>query len=194
MGLYVYLLELTVLEILEPPLQSYISHLGKYASYSGFWVLIRFDRKYLVSAPINTYYYTQMIGDAKQPPTLLAASNFKGFAVIGKIQSTSLNPFSFIFRRGPIHGWWCAVVHQPEQLVRIGFLSTSDRNECPNTYSYRSVRNLIIDLRKMPASAPAIGLHWQVSQSTSLINVVVEMSKENGTQHQGLIFLRSGII
>ncbi|KAI6153063.1 glycoside hydrolase family 55 protein [Pisolithus tinctorius] len=51
---------------------------------------------------------------------------------------------------------------------------------------YRSVRNLIIDLRQMPTTAPAIGLHWQVSQATSLINVVVEMSKENGTQHQGL--------
>lgn len=47
------------------------------------------------------------------------------------------------------------------------------------------MRNLVIDLRRMNATAPAIGLHWQVSQSTSLINVVVEMSQENGTQHQG---------
>ena len=47
------------------------------------------------------------------------------------------------------------------------------------------MRNLIIDLRRMNATAPAIGLHWQVSQATSLINVVVEMSQENGTQHQG---------
>jgi len=40
-------------------------------------------RTYLISAPIVPYYYTQMIGDAKVPPTLLAASSFNGFAVIG---------------------------------------------------------------------------------------------------------------
>lgn len=52
--------------------------------------------------------------------------------------------------------------------------------------SYRSVRNLIIDLRRVNATTPAIGIHWQVSQSTSLINVAVEMSQANGTQHQGI--------
>jgi len=41
------------------------------------------DRTYLVSSAIDTYYYTQMIGDAKKPPTLLASSSFNGFAVIG---------------------------------------------------------------------------------------------------------------
>ena len=44
-------------------------------------------RTYLVSAPILAYYYTQMIGDAKNPPTLLAASNFTGLAVIGSSRS-----------------------------------------------------------------------------------------------------------
>lgn len=39
---------------------------------------------YLVSSAIDTYYYTQMIGDAKNPPTLLASSQFSGFAVIGQ--------------------------------------------------------------------------------------------------------------
>jgi hypothetical protein len=38
---------------------------------------------YLVSAPIVAYYYTQIVGDAKQPPTLLASANFNGMAVIG---------------------------------------------------------------------------------------------------------------
>lgn len=41
-------------------------------------------RDYLVSSPINTYYYTQMIGDARTLPTLFASSNFTGLAVIGK--------------------------------------------------------------------------------------------------------------
>jgi len=57
--------------------------------------------------------------------------------------------------------------------------------------SYRSVRNLIIDLRQVPAYTTAIGLHWQVAQATSLINVVVEMSTAPGNNHQG-IFMENG--
>ncbi|KAG2049894.1 glycoside hydrolase family 55 protein [Suillus hirtellus] len=98
---------------------------------------------YLVSSAIDTYYYTQIIGDAKKPPTLLASSSFNGFA----------------------HSSWAS--------------------------SYRSVRNLIIDLRRIPASTSAIGLHWQVSQGTSLINVVVEMSTASDNNHQGM-FMENG--
>jgi hypothetical protein len=39
---------------------------------------------YRISSPIIAYYYTQLVGDAKVPPTLLAASGFSGFAVIGQ--------------------------------------------------------------------------------------------------------------
>ena len=53
------------------------------------------------------------------------------------------------------------------------------------TTSFRSVRNFVIDVRQMPASASATGLHWQVAQATSLINVVVNMSKKLGNNHQG---------
>jgi glucan 1,3-beta-glucosidase len=37
---------------------------------------------YLVSSPIIALYYSQLIGDAKNPPTILAAPTFDGFAVI----------------------------------------------------------------------------------------------------------------
>ncbi|KAK7049313.1 hypothetical protein VNI00_005914 [Paramarasmius palmivorus] len=37
---------------------------------------------YLVSSPIIAYYYTQLVGDAKAPPTLLASANFDGMAII----------------------------------------------------------------------------------------------------------------
>ena len=37
---------------------------------------------YLVSTPIIQYYFTQLVGDALNPPTLLASSNFAGIAVI----------------------------------------------------------------------------------------------------------------
>jgi hypothetical protein len=52
--------------------------------------------------------------------------------------------------------------------------------------SYRSVRNFVIDLTAMPATTSATGLHWQVSQATSLYNVVVNMSTASNTAHQGL--------
>ena len=39
-------------------------------------------RTSLVSQPIVAWYYTQLIGDARNPPTLLAAANFVGIAVI----------------------------------------------------------------------------------------------------------------
>ncbi|KAI6146888.1 glycoside hydrolase family 55 protein [Pisolithus tinctorius] len=107
---------------------------------------------YLVSSAINTYYYTQMIGDARNPPTLLASPNFSGFAVI------DADPYI------------------PNGYGAQWFVNQDN--------FYRSVRNLIIDLRQIPASTSAIGLHWQVSQATSLINVVVEMSTASGNNHQ----------
>ena len=50
---------------------------------------VKFNRTYLISAPIVPYYYTQLIGDAKTPPTLLAATNFDGMAVIGAVPNTA---------------------------------------------------------------------------------------------------------
>ncbi|KAL4069057.1 glycoside hydrolase family 55 protein [Scleroderma citrinum] len=114
---------------------------------------------YLVSSAINMYYYTQMIGNPKNPPTLLASSSFSGFAVI------DADPY---FPNGYGSQWY-----------------TNQDN------FFRSVRNLIIDLRQVPASSSAIGLHWQVAQATSLINVLVEMSTASGNNHQGL-FMENG--
>ncbi|KAG2072933.1 glycoside hydrolase family 55 protein [Suillus decipiens] len=114
---------------------------------------------YLVSSAIDTYYYTQIIGDAKQSPSLLASSSFNGFAVI------DADPYI-------PNGW--------------GAQWFSNQNNF-----HRSIRNLIIDLRQIPASTSAIGLHWQVSQATSLINVVVEMSTASNNNHQGM-FMENG--
>ena len=38
---------------------------------------------YKISTPLIQLYQTQLIGDARTPPTLLATSNFNGIAVIG---------------------------------------------------------------------------------------------------------------
>lgn len=52
--------------------------------------------------------------------------------------------------------------------------------------SYRSVRNFVVDLTQMSATSGATGIHWQVSQSTSLMNLVFEMSTASGNNHRGL--------
>ncbi|KZT72230.1 glycoside hydrolase family 55 protein [Daedalea quercina L-15889] len=51
---------------------------------------------------------------------------------------------------------------------------------------YRSVRNFVIDLRQTSDTSGVYGLHWQVSQSTSLVNIVVEMSTASDTTQEGL--------
>lgn len=39
---------------------------------------------YKISAPIVSWYYTQMIGDAKDIPVIEASPNFEGIAMIGE--------------------------------------------------------------------------------------------------------------
>ncbi|KAI0949266.1 hypothetical protein AcW1_008932 [Taiwanofungus camphoratus] len=114
---------------------------------------------YLVSSPIIAYYYTQLIGDAKNPPTLLASSSFSGIAVI------DADPY---IENGGGSQWY-----------------TNQDN------FYRSVRNFVIDLTQMSASSSATGIHWQVSQSTSLMNILFEMSTASGNNHQG-IYMENG--
>ncbi|PAV23600.1 glycoside hydrolase family 55 [Pyrrhoderma noxium] len=114
---------------------------------------------YLVSQPIVAWYYTQLIGDARNPPTLLAAANFVGIAVI------DADPY---IPGGNGNQWY---INQ-------------------NNF-YRSVRNFVIDLTRMPVTSSATGLHWQVSQATSLMNIVVNMSTDPSTAHQG-IFMENG--
>ncbi|KAF8584104.1 glycoside hydrolase family 55 protein [Ramaria rubella] len=122
--------------------------------------LVYFPRgSYLVSRPIIAWYYTGLVGDAKNLPILLAAPGFDGLAVI------DADPY--------IPDGWGAQWYQNQ-----------------NNF-FRSVRNFIIDLRQMPVAAKATGLHWQVSQATSLTNVRVEMSQEPGNNHQGL-FMENG--
>ncbi|TBU39254.1 beta-1,3-glucanase [Dichomitus squalens] len=101
---------------------------------------------YLVSSPVISYYYTQLIGDAKHVPTIIASANFQGIAII------DADP-----------GWY---VNQ-------------------NNF-YHSIRNFILDTSRIPASTSGTGIHWQVSQATSLINIVFQMSTAAGNAHQGI--------
>jgi glucan 1,3-beta-glucosidase len=69
---------------------------------------------------------------------------------------------------------------------------TQDLNWGSTTVFYREVRNFILDMRSIPASAAATGIHWPTAQATSLRNIVFQMSAASGTQHVGL-FCESGM-
>ncbi|KAJ6514576.1 exo-beta-1,3-glucanase [Mycena vulgaris] len=106
---------------------------------------------YLVSHSIIPYYYTQLIGDARRPPTLLAAASFTDLAVI------DADPY--------IPGGGGAQYY------------TNQNN------FFRSVRNFG-DVP--PTLSQGTGIHWQVAQATSLMNIVVNMSPAANTAHQGI--------
>ncbi|KAJ7684646.1 exo-beta-1,3-glucanase [Mycena polygramma] len=110
---------------------------------------------YLVSHAIVPYYYTQLIGDARHPPTLLAAASFTDFAVI------DADPY---IPGGNGAQWY-----------------TNQNN------FFRSVRNFVIDVTRVPPTlSQGTGIHWQVAQATSLMNIVVNMSPAANTAHQGI--------
>lgn len=50
---------------------------------------------------------------------------------------------------------------------------------------FRQVRNLILDMTRVPYSTAVTGIHWPTAQATSLQNMVFLMSDAPGTQHQG---------
>ncbi|KAF8184872.1 exo-beta-1,3-glucanase [Mycena galopus ATCC 62051] len=110
---------------------------------------------YLVSASIIAYYYTQLIGDARKPPTLLAAASFSDIAVI------DVDPYT---PGGGGAQWY-----------------TNQNN------FFRSIRNFVIDVTRVPATlSQGTGIHWQVAQATSLMNIVFNMSPAANTAHQGI--------
>jgi hypothetical protein len=55
---------------------------------------------------------------------------------------------------------------------------------------FRAIRNMVIDTTDMPVSA-GTGIHWQVAQATSLVNLKFVMSTADGNLHQG-IFMDNG--
>ncbi|KAI0700911.1 glucan 1,3-beta-glucosidase [Cytidiella melzeri] len=97
---------------------------------------------YVISSPLILYYQSQMIGDARNLPTLLASSSFSGRGII-----------------------------DADPTLAFGAEQWTNQNNF-----FRSVRNFIIDVR--PA-ASAKALHWQVSQGTSLMNIVFQLGSGN---------------
>ncbi|KAJ5773672.1 hypothetical protein N7457_008568 [Penicillium paradoxum] len=68
---------------------------------------------------------------------------------------------------------------------------TADLNWPSTVVFFRQIRNLVLDLRKIPADNAVSGIHWPTAQATSLENMVFQMSSAPGTKHQG-VFCESG--
>jgi len=51
---------------------------------------------------------------------------------------------------------------------------------------FRQIRNFEIDLTRTPYTSATTGIHWQVAQATSLVNIHFIMSAQAGTAHQGI--------
>ncbi|KAJ6553926.1 glycoside hydrolase family 55 protein [Mycena vulgaris] len=113
---------------------------------------------YLVSKSIIAWYYTTLIGDPKNPPTLLAASSFRDMAVI------DADPY--------IPGGNGAQWYQ-------------NQNNLLCHRQFPKVRDTCIPTRLRREGNTGTGIHWQVAQSTSLMNIVFNMSDDPNTAHQG---------
>ncbi|KAH4821538.1 hypothetical protein HBH61_015100 [Parastagonospora nodorum] len=114
---------------------------------------------YVISRSIIDYYYTQMIGNPNCLPVIQASANFTS-SDLGLIDGS---PY---LNEGPRAGG-------------TGYGAT--------TTFFRQIRNLILDMTLMPANVIATGIHWPTAQTTSLQNIVINMSAANGTLHQGIL-------
>ena len=94
------------------------------------------------------------------------------------------------------------MVRQPKQLVSDVFPSSAPLVH--QTRSFRSVKNLQFNTTLVPPEVVyvfyrnhprfsvkpnyrATCIHWQVSQATSLYNLVFKLSTVNGTQHRAIL-------
>lgn len=114
-------------------------------------------------------YFTQMVGDALNPPTILVSSDW----AISNQTGIGLAVFdSDIYIQGGSGNEWYAA---------------------QNNF-YRQVRNFIFDLTNAPTTTAAI--HWQVAQATSLQNIVINMVPNPTTSapasQQTGIFMENG--
>ncbi|KAM7208230.1 Pectate lyase superfamily domain containing protein [Naviculisporaceae sp. PSN 640] len=126
--------------------------------------------RYKICRPIIQYYYTQFIGHPLDKPVIVGCNTFRGIALI------DTDPY---VPGGAGKGWYI------------------NQNQF-----FRQIRNMIFDLTEMPldttdnGGVPYVptGIHWQVSQATSLQYLEFRMpvaTSNNTVNHVG-IFTENG--
>ena len=101
---------------------------------------------YLVKHPIVLIYFTQMVGDAINPPTIKVSPNY----TLPSTGGLAVFDSDIYIPSGGGNEWY------------------ANQNNF-----YRQVRNFIFDMTQAPNSTA--GVHWQVGQATSLQNLVFNM-------------------
>ena len=106
--------------------------------------------RYKISSPVIMYYFSQLVGNARDPPTIIASPDFRGIAMFDS------DPYG-----DGGNNWY-----------------TNQNN------FFRQVRNFIFDTTQTPSGSTTTGVHWQVAQATSLVNLRFIMTV--GSNHQGV--------
>jgi hypothetical protein len=122
---------------------------------------------YKICTPVIQYYYTQFVGDPNDMPIIKGCDDFKGIALF------DVDPY---IPGGGGNQWYI------------------NQNQF-----FRQIRNFHFDLTEMPESTREndeqdlvpTGIHWQVSQATSLQNLVFDMPTTSTTTAVG-IFTENG--
>ncbi|KAK8122176.1 glucan 1- 3-beta-glucosidase [Apiospora sp. TS-2023a] len=121
---------------------------------------------YKICTPVIQYYHTQFVGDPNDMPVIKGCDDFQGIALF------DVDPY--------IPG------------------SSGQQWYINQNQFFRQIRNFRFDLRDMPESTAdnnqdlvPTGIHWQVSQATSLQNLVFDMPSTSTTTAVG-IFTENG--
>ncbi|TRX94651.1 hypothetical protein FHL15_004423 [Xylaria flabelliformis] len=121
---------------------------------------------YKICSPVIQYYYTQFIGDPNDMPIIKGCDEFQGIALF------DVDPY---IPGGSGSQWYI------------------NQNQF-----FRQIRNFRFDLKNMPESTAEndqelvpTGIHWQVSQATSLQNLIFDMPTSSTTTAVG-IFTENG--
>jgi len=121
---------------------------------------------YKICSPVIQYYFTQFVGDPNDMPIIKGCDEFQGIALF------DVDPYI------------------PGASGRQWYINQNQ--------FFRQIRNFVFDLTEMPESTAEhdqelvpTGIHWQVSQATSLQNLVFEMPTTSTTTAVG-IFTENG--
>ncbi|KAI1812912.1 pectin lyase fold/virulence factor [Poronia punctata] len=121
---------------------------------------------YKICSPVIQYYYTQFVGDPNDMPVIKGCDEFEGIALF------DVDPYI------------------PGASGQQWYINQNQ--------FFRQIRNFRFDLKDMPESTAEndqdlvpTGIHWQVSQATSLQNLVFDMPTTSTTTAVG-IFTENG--
>ncbi|KAH6856895.1 pectin lyase fold/virulence factor [Chaetomium sp. MPI-CAGE-AT-0009] len=121
---------------------------------------------YKICTPVIQYYYTQFVGDPNDMPIIKGCDDFQGIALF------DVDPYI------------------PGASGQQWYINQNQ--------FFRQIRNFRFDLTEMPESTAEndqdlvpTGIHWQVSQATSLQNLVFDMPTTSTTTAVG-IFTENG--